>query len=137
MTFELPHPCFIRYHPRMSADTRGSNIVHSVLGNQADVHADDARARDGETVCEGLGEGAKNFDIRYIKLQSRASSPIYARPGNRANYVLNGRGQVELDTKPHAIGPHDFVYAPPNVRHRITNEGNSEMILLCIRGASS
>lgn len=124
-----------RYALPMNEQT-GPKVVHSALGAQSGIHADGAEGLTERTLL-GLAEGAGHFDVRYIRLQPGGVSSDHAHPWEQANYVLEGRGTVELDTHPHAIAQHDFVYTPPNVRHRFVSEGDGELVLLAMRGPQS
>jgi mannose-6-phosphate isomerase-like protein (cupin superfamily) len=47
-------------------------------------------------------------------------------------YVLEGEGVLTLDKERHLMGPHDYVYVPPGVRHSFTNTGTAGLVFLVV-----
>lgn len=47
-------------------------------------------------------------------------------------YVLEGNGVLTLDDAQHLMGPHDYVYVPPGVRHGFINSGLVGLVFLVV-----
>ncbi len=47
-------------------------------------------------------------------------------------YVLEGRGILTLDGIEHLMGPHDYVYVPPGIRHSFANTGLEGLVFLVV-----
>lgn len=48
-------------------------------------------------------------------------------------YILSGSGRVEVGDLPaQDVGPGDFVLIPPQVRQRITNHGDEDLLFIAI-----
>ena len=79
-------------------------------------------------------EGAGAFDIRVVTLRPGGVSADHAHAWEQANYVLSGHGTITLGHEDHPVGPDDFVYVPPHIRHVFTNTGAAELVLLSTLG---
>ena len=105
--------------------------LHAVEG--VPIESDGASGVTGLPLLE-LHEGTGQFDVRAVSIAAGGVSADHAHPWEQANYVLRGRGLVFVGDEPHEIGPDDFVYVPPNVRHVFHNTGPGELVLLAARG---
>ncbi len=47
-------------------------------------------------------------------------------------YVLEGEGVLTTDGERHLMGPHDYVYVPPGVRHGFSNTGTAGLVFLVV-----
>jgi quercetin dioxygenase-like cupin family protein len=82
-----------------------------------------------------LSEDAPNFDVRHIIIQPGAKARTHAHSWEQANYVLSGKGEVEIDGQSAAIQDGDFVFIPSAANHTFQNlSGDAALILLCIQG---
>ena len=81
-----------------------------------------------------LEEGTGQFDFRAVRIEAGGISADHSHPHEQANYILSGQGRVELGDTSHNIGPNDFVYVPPGMRHVFANTGDDDLIVLAVRG---
>ena len=81
-----------------------------------------------------LEEGTGHFDFRAVRIGPGGISADHSHPHEQANYILSGQGRVELGDTSHDIGPDDFVYVPPGVRHVFVNTGDHDLVVLAARG---
>jgi quercetin dioxygenase-like cupin family protein len=84
----------------------------------------------GITLRTVIGEkdGAPNFDMRVISFEPDAISPNHSHPWEHENYVINGRGTLEVDGKTSDIKPGDVIYIPPNANHCFRATETIEML---------
>jgi quercetin dioxygenase-like cupin family protein len=113
--------------------TPRSKLVH--LGDVAPdpITGDGARDVFGLPLVT-LSEGTGAFDMRGVRIAPGGVSADHLHPWEQANYILRGRGRVELGDETFDVAPDDFVYVAPNVRHLFTNTGDEDLVLLATRG---
>ena len=100
----------------MSDPTPPAKIVNLRDSAVAPITNDGASGTFGQPLLE-LAEGRGNFEFRVVSIRPGGVSAEHAHAWEQANYVLSGTGTVALGHEVHAVGPDDFVYVPPNVRH--------------------
>lgn len=110
-----------------------SKIVRSGDGALTEISGDGARLIAGRPLLE-LDEGSGAFDVREVRVEPGGVSADHVHPWEQANYILRGRGTVTLDGQTHDVGPGDFVYVAPNVRHVFVNSGAEELGIVAARG---
>ncbi|MFN8187305.1 MAG: cupin domain-containing protein [Gaiellales bacterium] len=111
-----------------------SRIVHLGARGAEPIAVDGARGVTGLPLLD-LSEGTGGFDFRAVAIAPGGVSADHSHPWEQANYVLRGRGRVWLGEDVHEVGPDDFVYVAPDVRHVFENAGDEELVLLAARGA--
>lgn len=97
------------------------------------IPTDGARETYGQPLL-AAAEGAGAFDIRVVRVRPGGVSADHAHAWEQANYVLSGRGTVALGDDVRPVGPDDFVYVPPGLRHVFTNTGDDDLVLLSTLG---
>lgn len=113
--------------------THGVKVVRATAGPASGIHADGAQGLTESPLLD-IAEGPGNFDVRYIRLQPGGVSSDHAHRHEQANYILAGRGRVAIDGELQDVAAHDFVFTPGDVRHSFVNDGDEELVLLCVRG---
>lgn len=117
----------------MTAPTPRPKLVHLRDSLPVPIPADGARDTVGQELL-AASEGAGAFDIRVVRVGPGGVSADHAHSWEQANYVLAGHGTVALGDAVHAVGPDDFVYVPPGLRHVFANTGDVELVLLSTLG---
>lgn len=80
------------------------------------------------------GEGTGSFEVRMVRVQPGGVTPDHRHAWEQANYVLSGAGTILLGDELRTVGPDDFVYVPPMLRHVFTNTGGDDLLLLSTLG---
>lgn len=88
-----------------------------------------------ETGVEGLTarwvitdkQGAENFSMRLLELESLKSTPIHKHESEHEIFVLVGRGEVVTDEGTLPIREGSVVYVSPNETHKFVNTGASSL----------
>ncbi|HSQ81589.1 MAG TPA: cupin domain-containing protein [Casimicrobiaceae bacterium] len=77
--------------------------------------------------------GSERIDFRISRYAPNAYVQEHVhKVQEQIYYVLEGNGVLTLDDTPHLMGPHDYVYVPPGVRHSFTNSGLVGLVFLVV-----
>ena len=101
-----------------------------------EIPSDGARDTFGQPLLTAE-EGAGGFDIRVVCVRPGGVSADHAHTWEQANYVLSGTGTITLGEDVRPVGPDDFVYVPPMLRHVFANTGTEDLVLLSTLGPRS
>lgn len=64
-------------------------------------------------------------------LPGRSTEEHYHTQTEEIYYILSGSGQMVMDGKERHAKKHDGIAIPPGVRHKITNTGDADLVILC------
>jgi quercetin dioxygenase-like cupin family protein len=117
----------------VSGATPQAKVVRLGDASPSEITGDGARGVVGLSLLE-LDEGTGAFDFRAVRIRAGGISSEHAHPWEQANFILAGRGVVELDGRAHDVAEDDFVYVPPDVRHVFRNTGTDDLVILAARG---
>ena len=117
----------------MSNPTSPAKIVNLRDSVPTPITNDGAQGTSGQPLLD-LAEGNGKFDFRVVTVRPGGLSADHAHAWVQANLVLSGTGTVALGDEVYAVGPDDFVYVPPNVRHIFANTGAADLKLLSVLG---
>jgi mannose-6-phosphate isomerase-like protein (cupin superfamily) len=102
----------IKFDSSKEYETDERCFINELLGGASDRHVSIARARVSPGVTTAWHE-LDGIEERYV--------------------ILQGQGRVEVGERPPTdVGPGDVVGIPANIRQRITNTGDTDLIFLCI-----
>jgi len=77
--------------------------------------------------------GSERIDFRISRYAPNAYVQEHVhKVQEQIYYVLEGNGVLTLDDTEHLMGPHDYVYVPPGVRHSFTNSGLVGLVFLVV-----
>ncbi len=76
-------------------------------------------------------DGAPNYALRMIEVQSHGHTPKHTHPYEHENFVVDGQGRVLLEDEWHAVGPGSVVFVPADVLHCYENTGETPFRFLC------
>lgn len=77
--------------------------------------------------------GSRRIDFRISRYAPAAFVEEHVHAvQEQIYYVLEGEGVLTLDDEAHLMGPHDYVYVPPGVRHSFTNTGLAGLVFLVV-----
>lgn len=82
-------------------------------------------------VIDQKRDGAPVYALRVIEVQPGGHTPDHSHPFEHENYVIEGKGHVQIDGKWRDVGPGTVVFVPPGAQHTYTNSGDRPFIFLC------
>jgi quercetin dioxygenase-like cupin family protein len=75
--------------------------------------------------------GAKNFAMRYFRIEPDGSSLLHSHPYEHEIFVLKGNGKLRLDKGVYEISQGSFCLIDSNLMHQFTNAGDTDLEFLC------
>ncbi len=117
----------------MSTSTPPARIVSLRDSAPAPITNDGAQGTSGQPLLD-RADGNGDLDLRVVTIRPGGLSADHAHAWVQANLVLSGSGTVAIGDEVYAVGPDDFVYVPPNVRHVFSNTGAGDLRLLSVLG---
>ena len=76
----------------------------------------------------GEKDGAPNFYMRIVSFEPGGGSPDHSHPWEHENYVISGRGTVEVDGETVNLEPGYVTFIPPNAHHHFRATESMEML---------
>ena len=76
----------------------------------------------------GEADGAPNFYMRMVSFEANAASPNHSHPWEHENFVVSGKGTLEVEGKTVELKPGDVTYVPPNADHCFQTTEPMEML---------
>jgi mannose-6-phosphate isomerase-like protein (cupin superfamily) len=93
-------------------------------------------AGDNTTLRELLNPLKENILIRYslahAKVKPGEISYAHRLKSSEVYYILEGEGEVYIDSEKEKVSAGQAIYIPPNSIQRIKNTGISDLVFLCI-----
>ena len=77
-------------------------------------------------------EGWKDHVMRVVELGKDGYSPKHSHPWQHINYVLEGKGELEIDGVVTPISVGSYAYVPENALHQFRNTGHEVFKFICI-----
>lgn len=81
-------------------------------------------------VLIGATEGP-NFQLRRFRMEPGGGMPRHTNTVEHEQFVLRGRGRIELGDEVHEVGPGDVVFIPAGVPHSYASIGEEPFEFLC------
>lgn len=82
-------------------------------------------------LIDDVHDGAPVYKLRMIEIDPGGHSPDHSHPYEHENFVVEGKGTVNIDGVWHDLAPGDVVLVPPNTRHQYRNAGDITFKFLC------
>lgn len=77
--------------------------------------------------------GARLIDFRISTYQPMSHVEPHAHKiQEQIYYILDGEGLMEIEEEKSVVGPGDYVFIPPGIRHAIYNTGLGDLTFLVI-----
>ena len=73
-------------------------------------------------------DGAPNFCMRIVTFDPGGQSPNHSHPWEHEQYIIRGKGTMEVDGKSLDIKEGDVIYVPPNADHCFRATDPLEMV---------
>ena len=80
----------------------------------------------------GPDQGWKDHTLRVFTLGKNGATRKHAHDWEHVNYVISGRGTLEIEGKEHDLPAGSFAFVPPNVLHQYSNAGDDDFVMICI-----
>jgi quercetin dioxygenase-like cupin family protein len=75
-------------------------------------------------------DGAKNFSMRLITIPHGKSTPNHAHDYEHEIFVIEGKGEAELNGEIISADSDSFIFIPGGVKHTI--RAKSDMKMICV-----
>ena len=72
------------------------------------------------------------YSLAHAVVPPGQTSKLHALKTCEVYYVLNGSGEMHIDTSVQHVEPGDAIYIPPNATQFIHNSGSEPLVFLCI-----
>lgn len=79
----------------------------------------------------GPEQGWENT-LRVFTLQKDGHTPKHSHNWEHVNYVISGKGTLEMGGKKNELTTGSFAFVPPNVEHQYANAGKEDFVMICI-----
>lgn len=83
-------------------------------------------------IMVGRDDGAPNFALRQIHVESGGHTPRHSHDYEHEVFVVSGNGTILLDGKENPIRGGDVIYVPANELHQFKAAENDELRFLCL-----
>ncbi len=117
------------------------SVVHRFTGEEGNFNWEGAIPRgyvkattkgaDGKVLI-GKADGARNFIIRYFRVEPGGWSALERHPHDHGVVILHGRARIRLGGQVVEVGPRDAVYISPDEEHQLHTLGDEPLGFLCI-----
>ena len=78
-----------------------------------------------------------NWKVKKIVVHSKQSLSLQMHNFRSENWVIiNGTAKVEIDSNISILKPNQSAYIPAGINHRLSNPGNSDLILIEVQSGS-
>jgi len=97
----------------------------------AEVFGDEAPGVTIRWVIDEERDGAPTYALRVIEVAPGGNTPNHTHPFEHENYIMEGKGRVQIDGEWFEVAPGSIVFVPPNSQHTYVNGGNEVFKFLC------
>ena len=77
-------------------------------------------------------EGWDGYVMRVVELGKDGYSPKHAHEWPHINYILEGKGALEIEGKDNPVTAGSYAYVPAGSRHQYKNTGDQPLRFICI-----
>jgi quercetin dioxygenase-like cupin family protein len=97
----------------------------------AEVFGDEAPGVTIRWVIDEERDGAPIYALRVIEVASGGHTPDHTHPFEHENFIIEGKGRVQIDGKWFEVGVGDVVFLPAGSQHTYVNAGDKPFKFLC------
>ena len=98
---------------------------------EAEVFGDEAPGVTIRWVIDEEKDGAPYYALRVIEVAPGGNTPNHTHTFEHENYIMEGKGRIQIDGEWFEVAPGDVVFVPPNSQHTYVNLGNEMFRFLC------
>ncbi len=77
-------------------------------------------------------EGWDGYVMRVVEVKENGYTPKHSHPWPHVNYILEGEGELMIDSKNHRVVAGSYAYVPGNAVHQFKNIGKNVFKFICI-----
>jgi len=97
----------------------------------AEVFGDEAPGVTIRWVIDEQRDGAPVYALRVIEVAPGGHTPDHTHAFEHENFVIEGKGRVQINGEWHDVGVGDVVFVPPHTQHTYANTGDTPFKFLC------
>ena len=97
----------------------------------SEVFGDEAPGVTIRWVIDEDRDGAPTYALRVIEVAPGGHTPDHIHPFEHENFIVEGKGRVQIDGEWFEVGPGDVVFVPPDSQHTYVNAGDVPFKFLC------
>ena len=97
----------------------------------AKAFGDEAPGVAVRSVIDEDNDGAPTYALRVIEVAPGGHTPNHTHPFEHENFIMEGKGRVQIDGEWFDVGPGDVVFVPPDSQHTYVNGGEVTFKFLC------
>lgn len=96
-------------------------------------HVDMEGAKEvGKQVLISPEDGAPNFSMRRFTVGKGGHTPRHTHDNEHEIFVLEGKGILFYQGKEYPLKPGTFAYVEPSSLHQFINDGDGDLVFLCL-----
>lgn len=80
----------------------------------------------------GGAEGWDSHVMRVVTLGDMGFSPLHSHPWPHINYIVEGKGVIEIDGEVFHVEKGSYAFVDGNKRHQFRNESDKPFVFICI-----
>lgn len=77
-------------------------------------------------------EGWEGYVMRVIEVQKDGYTPKHHHPWPHINYIIEGKGELEIDGVIHPVQAGSYAFVPGESLHQFRNAGEQVFRFICI-----
>lgn len=80
----------------------------------------------------GNAEGWADHAMRIFTMEAGGHTPKHVHSWPHINYIISGKGELEIDGKVNQIETGSVAFVPENVEHQFRNASDEPLSFICI-----
>lgn len=80
----------------------------------------------------GKAEGWEQNTLRTFTIAPGGFTPSHKHDWEHVNYIIRGKGQLEINGVAHQLNEKDFAFVPPNAHHQFSNPYDEDFEFICV-----
>ena len=97
----------------------------------AEIFGDEAPGVSIRWVIDEEKDGAPIYALRVIEVAPGGHTPDHTHPFEHENFIMEGKGRVQIEGEWFEVTVGDIVFVPPNTQHTYVNTGDEPFKFLC------
>jgi len=107
-----------------------------IVGNSKDIEAVEMKFPNVKNafkqVLIGSEQGWEGYVMRLMTLKNKGNSPKHTHPWPHINFIVSGKGTLDMDGKKYDLETGSFAYVPANKEHQYLNATEEDFVFICI-----
>lgn len=80
----------------------------------------------------GNAEGWTDHAMRVFTMDAGGHTPKHQHPWPHINYIISGKGELEIDGKVNPVEAGSVAFVPDNIEHQFRNASDEPFSFICI-----